>query len=127
MHILSLYLNKTKTNYIMAKTGSYLQDLNFNEDKVAVSLILDTEFTKEIRIAFKKGQVMREHQAPLPIVVQVFRGEIDFGVGEERYNLKEGDMITLAGTIKHDLIALEESVVRLTLSKGDKFERVQSV
>ena len=109
------------------KTASLLQNLNFNDQKPAVSVLLETDFTKEIRIAMQKGQAMMEHKTAFPIVVQVFSGRIDFGVRGEKVVLEGGDMIAVEGGVPHDLLAVEESVVRLTLSKRDKVERVEKL
>ncbi len=107
------------------KTASILQDLKFNENKPAVSLLMETDFSKEIRILFKKDQQMDEHQAPLPITVQIVQGSIDFGVQGKVHTLETGDLITLSGQVPHDLKANTESVVRLTLSKSDHVQRVE--
>ena len=45
-------------------TPSFLENIKFNSDKPALSLLSDTSFSKEIRIVFKKGQVMEDHEAP---------------------------------------------------------------
>ncbi|MDE0535042.1 MULTISPECIES: cupin domain-containing protein [unclassified Tenacibaculum] len=109
------------------KTAAFLENLEYNEEKVAVSLLLETDFSKEIRIVFKKNQVMKDHKAPYPIVVQVLKGNIDFGVNNEVKRLNSGDMISLEAKIIHNLTALEDSVVRLTLSKSDSVNRVKEV
>lgn len=106
-------------------TASLQNEIEYQENKPAIRLILETDFTKEIRILFKKNQVMKEHKAPFPIVVHIVKGSIDFGVEGKTLLLKEGDLITLNANVPHDLTAKEESMVRLTLSKGDKSERVQ--
>ena len=77
------------------KVASFLENVTFNENKIAISMLLETDFSKEIRIAFKKGQIMKDHKAPFPIVVQILEGCIDFGVGNEIQQLKEGDLISL--------------------------------
>lgn len=109
------------------KTAAFLENLEYNEEKVAVSLLLETDFPKEIRIVFKKNQVMKDHKAPYPIVVQVLKGNIDFGVNNEVKRLNSGDMISLEAKVIHNLTALEDSVVRLTLSKSDSVNRVKEV
>jgi quercetin dioxygenase-like cupin family protein len=48
-------------------------------------------------------------------------------VGEEKFILKAGDVIALEGSVLHELNALEESVVRLSLHKSDSVERVNSL
>jgi quercetin dioxygenase-like cupin family protein len=109
------------------KVASFLEDIKYNSDKPALSLLLDTDFSKEIRIVFKKGQVMEDHQAPFAIIVQVIKGCIDFGVNNEVEKLNAGDIISLKPQEVHNLLAIEDSVVRLTLSKTDSVKRVKKV
>lgn len=111
----------------MSIIASLVDSLEYKEDKPTIKLLLDTEFTKEIRIAFRKDQVMKKHTAPLPIVVEIFEGSIDFGVEGEVLKLKKGDLITLEAKIPHDLKATEDSIVRLTLCKNDQLNRVEKV
>ena len=109
------------------KLASLTTDIIYNEERVAVTVLLDTDFGKEIRIVFRKGQLMKEHKAPFPIVVEVFEGAIDFGVNKEISHLQRGDLIALDSNIPHDLRALEDSIVRLSLNKSDTIGRVEKV
>ena len=109
------------------KTASIYQDLEFNENKPAIKAILETDFTKEIRILMRENQEMKEHQTPFPIVVELLEGEIIFGVEGQNYEVKKGDLLTLLGGVPHNLIAKKESVIRLTLSKLDSSKRVEGV
>ncbi|WP_088323696.1 AraC family ligand binding domain-containing protein [Polaribacter tangerinus] len=109
------------------KTASFLNNITFNNTKPAINMLLETSFSKEIRIAFKEGQVMTAHKAPLAIVVQVLKGAIDFGVYDEIIPLKSGDLISLEPNVIHHLSAIKESVVRLTLLKLDNIERLEKV
>ena len=109
------------------KTASIYQDLEFNENKPAIKAILETDFTKEIRILMRENQEMKEHQTPCPIVVELLEGEIIFGVEGQNYEVKKGDLLTLSGGVPHNLIAKKESVIRLTLSKLDSSKRVEGV
>lgn len=108
-------------------TASFRENLDFNDHKVVIKVLLETSFSKEIRILLKKGQVMKEHKAPYPIIVHILEGEIAFGVEGEVHDLKQGAILTLEGKIPHDLTAKEDSIVRLTLSKLDTAERVEKV
>ena len=109
------------------KTASIYQDLEFNENKPAIKAILETDFTKEIRILMRENQEMKEHQTPFPIVVELLEGKIIFGVEGQNYEFKKGDLLTLSGGVPHNLIAKKESVIRLTLSKLDSSKRVEGV
>ena len=109
------------------KIASLRKELNYNEDKVAVSVLMESETAKEIRILFRKGQSMKEHKAGFPITVEVHQGTIAFGVNGEKMTLEAGDLISLDANVPHDLLAEEDSIVRLTLSKLDQIERVKKV
>ncbi len=109
------------------KTASIFHELTYKDSKVAITVLIDTDFTKEIRIAMRKGQVMKEHKTSYPIVVEIFDGKLDFGVNGEVLNLERGDLIALDGSVPHDLTAVEDCIVRLTLSKSDTAERVKKV
>lgn len=106
---------------------SFTKNLEFNDKKIVTQVLLETSFSKEIRILLKKGQLMKEHKAPFPIIVHIVKGSIDFGVEGTVHVLEQGDIITLAANIPHDLLAKSDSIVRLTLSKLDTAERVEKV
>ena len=109
------------------KKASLVDNLEYKENKPAVQVLLDTDSSREIRIAMRKGHVMKEHKTPYPIVVEIFEGRITFGVKGESYDLKKGDLVYLEGDVPHDLRAEEDSTVRLTLTKADTAERVKGV
>ena len=109
------------------KVASFLENIKYNIDKPAISIVLETSCSKEIRIIFKKGQIMKDHKAPFAIVVQVIKGSINFGTNEESIELNQGDLISLKANVIHNLTAIENSVVRLTLSKLDTVDRVKNV
>ncbi|WP_108867540.1 cupin domain-containing protein [Aquimarina aquimarini] len=109
------------------KKVSILKDLEYKLAKPNVQILLETESSKEIRIAIKKGQIMKEHQTPFPIIVEIFEGEIDFGVQRTVHNLTKGDLVALEGGVPHDLEAKENSIIRLTISKSDTLKRVKEV
>lgn len=107
--------------------ASLTDNLQFHESRPTIQVLLDTETGKELRIAFKEGHVMKEHKTPFPIVVEIFEGAIDFGVNGMVHHLKKGDLIALQGDVPHDLVALETSIVRLSLNKADSAKRVKDV
>ncbi|OIQ18094.1 MAG: cupin [Flavobacterium sp. MedPE-SWcel] len=109
------------------KTASINEGIEFSEKKPIIKVLFETSFTKEIRIAMQKGTLMREHKTSYPIVVEVVEGNIDFGVENETLNLKRGSLIALDGNVPHDLKAIEDSIIRLTLTKYDDTNRVNNV
>ena len=109
------------------KKASLTENLIYGITKPSIEVMIETETSKEIRIIFKQQQQMKEHKTPFPIVVEVFKGRIDFGVQGVKNTLDAGDVIALAGGIPHDLTALEDSIIRLSLSKKDSVARVREI
>jgi len=109
------------------KTASLNNNVQYHESRPTIQVLLESETGKEIRIVFRKGQVMKKHKTPFPIVVEIFEGSIDFGVNGDVHTLKKGDLIALEGDVPHDLIALKDSIVRLSLNSADTVKRVEDV
>ncbi|WP_177761627.1 cupin domain-containing protein [Flavobacterium sp. I3-2] len=109
------------------KIQSFTTDLVFDTERIQTKVILETSFSKEIRIALSKGQLMKEHKAPFPIVIHVLQGSINLGSEGEIQEMNAGDLITLDANVPHDLRANENSIIRLTLSKLDTIARVESL
>lgn len=109
------------------KSASLTASVVYNDERPKIEALLETSFSKEIRIVFKAGQVMKEHKAPGAIVVELFEGAIDFGVEGQIHHLIKGDILTLEAKVPHDLKATKDSIVRLTLSKQDDVKRVFTV
>jgi len=109
------------------KTASLTNNVEYHETRPTIQVLLETETGKEIRIVFKKDQIMKEHKTPFPIVVEIFEGSMDFGVNGELHSLNKGDLIALEGGVPHDLRATNDSIVRLSLNKADSAKRVKKV
>ncbi|MEX1000704.1 MAG: cupin domain-containing protein [Crocinitomicaceae bacterium] len=107
--------------------ASFNKELEFDESRIKTKVLIETSFSKEIRILLKDGQLMKEHKAPYPILIHVLEGKIDLGVQGTTHSMKSGDIISLEANVPHDLNAKKDSIIRLTLSKLDKAERVKKV
>jgi quercetin dioxygenase-like cupin family protein len=105
-------------------TASFYDDLIFSDNAVVITPMVESSFGKEIRIAFKEGQVMKEHKTKFPITIMTLKGSIEFSVEGEMSVLNEGDIIALEGNIMHELKATKESIVWLALHKKDSIKRV---
>lgn len=106
---------------------SFNSEIEFDENRIKTKVIVETSFSKEIRIALLQGQLMKEHKTPYPILIHLLQGVIELGLYEKAYLMQAGDIIALNADTPHNLLALENSIIRLTLSKHDKVERVNNV
>jgi quercetin dioxygenase-like cupin family protein len=120
-------MSTTTENNKLINSASFNDELEFDDNRIKTKVLLETSFSKEIRILLKEGQIMKEHKTPFPIVIHVLEGQIELGVNGTMRLLKSGAIIALEGNVPHDLNAKENSIVRLTLSMQDKVERVNDV
>ena len=74
-----------------------------------------------MRMVLSAGKKIAPHHVNGPITIHCLEGEVDVGVENERRILRTGDLLYLAGNVEHDLLALTNasllvSVVLLTTS-----------
>ncbi len=106
---------------------SFTNEIEYDETRVKTKVLVETSFSKEIQILMNVGQVMKEHKTPYPILIHLLEGSIDLGVKGQKITMKIGDIIALDGDVPHDLTANENAIIRLTLSKYDKVERLNEL
>ena len=109
------------------KKANIFDNLSTHNSKPIITVLFETNFTKEIRISLQKDVHMKEHKTSYPIVIEIIEGNIDFGFEQQTVNLTKGDLIALESNIPHDLKAKTNSIIRLTLSKQDNVQRVKKV
>lgn len=107
--------------------ASIFENITHGDSKPAITVLLNTNTIKEVRIVFRENQEMKEHKAGYPIVVEIVEGSIDFGVLGERHILNKGMLVALEASVPHDLIAIEDIIVRLSLHKLDNISRVEQI
>ncbi len=93
----------------------FLEGVHF--EKLHIETLNENSSNKEMCICMPKGAVMDKHKAPGAISVQVLEGKIVFEVGDEKIEMPKGALISLEAQVLHRLDALENSVIRLSLSK----------
>lgn len=80
-----------------------------------------------VELAFDAGQVMAEHRAGVPILVQVAAGRIALSVDGETIELSAGGLIHVDAGVPHSLRALDASHALLMLcgraERADRADR----
>ena len=102
------------------------EDVTFG-DKPIITPMGESGFCKEIRIALAKGVQMKEHSAPAAIAIELFSGVMELQSGSETQVMQAGDIALFDAKVPHSLHALEDAIVRLSLSKSDSIQRVQNL
>ncbi len=82
--------------------------------------VVKTSNLSVVLTAIKKGATLCGHQVDGPITLQVVSGAIQFGVAGEPRILTAGTVIALDNAIPHDIEALEDSELLLTIVRDVK-------
>jgi quercetin dioxygenase-like cupin family protein len=82
--------------------------------------VVKTDNLSIVLIALKKDANLCGHQVDGPITLQVISGVVRFGVAGEPQTLSAGTVLALDKSIAHDIQALEDSELLLTIVKDVK-------
>lgn len=97
-------------------------------DKVKISQITTTSYSKEIQIILPKSCSLKDHKTSHDIVVQVLKGCVEFGIKDNGVIiLNQLDSISLSANVVHNLLAIDDSIIRLSISSLDTKDRVDRV
>jgi quercetin dioxygenase-like cupin family protein len=89
------------------------------EPKITATALVKTSNLDVVRLVIPAGKDMANHTAPGDITVQCLKGAIDFTAGDRHYNLTPGRMLYLTAGTVHALHGVEDSVVLVTIVRGD--------
>ncbi|HZT95732.1 MAG TPA: cupin domain-containing protein [Chloroflexota bacterium] len=70
-----------------------------------------------VLLALKAGTQMREHDASGPVAILVFRGRCRVRTEDRTFELGPGGLLTLEPDIEHDVLAVEDSVLILSIGR----------
>lgn len=79
------------------------------------SAVLDTETAKVVAFEFEAGDVLKEHAARHPVIIQVIRGRVEFTVVDEVFTLEPGRLIHLTPMLRHAVRAPEAATLTVTM------------
>ena len=72
---------------------------------------------RQTLMALTAGTTMAEHESPGEATAHVLSGRVRIGAGEDSWEGRTGDLIAIPPS-RHDLHAIEDSVVLLTVAKA---------
>lgn len=67
-------------------------------------------------VALNAGVEVGTHQADSPMTIQIVQGRIGFRVGDQEHEMAAGEVLFFGPGEAHDIRALEESALLLTIS-----------
>ena len=79
------------------------------------SVVHEDETAKIVAFEFDEGQEMPDHAAFHPILVQVLRGRVEFGLPDRTLDLGTGEILHLTAKLRHRVRALEPATLTITM------------
>ncbi|MGO1167330.1 MAG: cupin domain-containing protein [Janibacter sp.] len=68
-----------------------------------------------VMFRFAAGQVLAEHTAAFPILVQCLSGTVDFTAGEESVTLSPGAIANIDTRVPHEVTAVTDAIFQLVM------------
>jgi quercetin dioxygenase-like cupin family protein len=114
----------------MHKPGSIEAGLNFDLLALGAELRLDEQYARGghmartlvrapdqriVLMAMKAGARIAEHHADGTASIQLLSGRVSLGLPTGTFEMKSGELLVLAGGLRHHVDAREESTLLLTL------------
>ncbi|KDA06115.1 cupin [Microbacterium sp. CH12i] len=87
----------------------------FREGRVTPDKLLDGPGFKLRHLAFDAGVVMKEHSAPVPLLIQVVAGRVLLRIEDAEHILLPGAVFYIAPKVLHEVEASDPSRLLLTL------------
>lgn len=105
----------------MADTFTYFDSLvqpaTIPADGILSRTLLDNDTVRLVVFQFAAGQILSEHTAAMPVVLQVLTGEATLTFGEETREARAGAWAYMPARLKHSVTAKTELVLLLEMLK----------
>ncbi|KAA0917021.1 cupin domain-containing protein [Dietzia sp. ANT_WB102] len=79
------------------------------------AVVHEDETTKIVVFEFDEGQEMPDHAAFHPILVQLLKGSVEFGLPDRTLELHTGEVLHLTAKLRHRVRALEPTTLTITM------------
>ncbi|MFN3338554.1 MAG: cupin domain-containing protein [Dietzia sp.] len=100
-------------------TATHLTDIigraEPSENRPRATVVHEDETAKIVAFEFGVGHELGDHAAHHPILVQVLRGRVEFGLPDRTVDLLPGEMLHLTPTLRHSVRALEPTTLTVTM------------
>lgn len=95
-------------------TGSVLP-LGGNLKNTPTTALFKAPHMEVARLVLLAGKHLPPHAVAGPMTVQCLEGEVEISLDGGSRRLRQGDLIYLAGNVRHDLTAVTDASVLLTI------------
>lgn len=79
------------------------------------TIVHEDETTKIVAFEFAEGQELPDHAAFHPVLIQILRGAVEFGLPDRTIILRPGEILHLTPKLRHWVRALEPTTLTVTM------------
>lgn len=83
--------------------------------KPGAAAVLDGPRVKVVSFEFAAGDVLADHAARHPVLIQVIRGRVDFTLPDGPIELGPGELLHLEPMLRHAVRAIEPTTLTVTM------------
>ncbi len=95
-----------------------LDEVEIPENGTLSRVAFDGDGFRVVLFAFDTGQELTDHAATVPAIVQVLKGRMSIALGDEAHEIGPGSWVHMEAHLTHALVALEPSIMILTLRRS---------
>ncbi len=99
-------------------TQNINESINYQLGSVVSKEIINKAGGTVTLFAFDKGQGLSEHTAPFDALVVVIEGSVEIKISNEKHLVKSGEMLILPANKPHEVKAIEQFKMILTMIKS---------
>lgn len=93
-------------------------EVSIPQDGTLSRVLYKDEQVRLVVFAFDAGQELTDHTAAVAAVVEVVKGRLLLGLGDEQVEIGPGSWVHMPANLSHSVVAIEPSVMLLTMLRG---------
>ncbi len=98
--------------------ANLLDEVEIPENGTLSRVVFNADGLRVVLFAFDTGEQLTDHAATVPAVVQVIKGRLEMTLGDQMVEIDPSSWVHMDAHLIHALVALEPSVVILTLQRS---------
>ncbi len=97
-----------------------LDEVEIPKDGTLSRVLFNGDGMRVVLFAFDRGQELTDHTAAVPAVIQVVEGRLAVTLGDDTIEIGPDGWIRMEAHLTHAVLAIEPSVMLLTLQKDQE-------
>ena len=95
-----------------------LDEVEIPKNGTLSRVVFNADGLRVVLFAFDTGEQLTDHSATVPAIVQAIKGRLEITLGDQTIEIEPGSWIHMDANLTHAVVALEPSVMILTLQRS---------